>query len=148
MFKIVDFTLRVQDMDYEEGAVMAVWNIITEYIHDDEVLYWKEVSGKWIRMKFRLYETRRHFFSRVDALCQEYLTKCHIKKQDPKILTLVMKELPKDFKYHLQLLEGSNNGIRSWHWIKIKILHFSKKFNQDMQQIQKFNILDTPRGAM
>ena len=38
-----DFTLRVQDMNYEEGAVMTIWNIITEYIHVDEALYLKEV---------------------------------------------------------------------------------------------------------
>ena len=48
--KNYDFTLRVQDMDYKEGAVMEIWNIITEYIHDDEVLYLKEVSDKWIRI--------------------------------------------------------------------------------------------------
>ena len=59
--KNVDFTVRVQGMDYEQGAVMAVWNIITAYIHEGEVLYLKEVSNKWIRMKFRPYETLRNF---------------------------------------------------------------------------------------
>ena len=44
--KVVDYTLRVQDMDYEGGTIMTIWNIITEYIHDDEVLYLKEVSDK------------------------------------------------------------------------------------------------------
>ena len=107
--KSYDFTLRVQDMDYKEGAVMEIWNIITEYIHDDEILYFKEVSDKWIRVKFKPYETLRNFFSRIDAFCQEYLTKCHIKKKGPEFLVLVMKELPKDLKYHLQRMEGSNN---------------------------------------
>ena len=51
-----------------------------------------------------------------------------------RILALVIKELPKDWKYHLQLMEGSNNEVRSWHWIKT-----NKNFNQDMQQIRKFN---------
>ena len=59
-------------MDYEEGAVMNIWTIINEYMHDDEVLYRKEVSDKWIRMRFKPYETLRNFFSRIDALCQEY----------------------------------------------------------------------------
>ena len=80
---------------------MEIWNIITEFIHDDEVLYLQEVSDKWIWMKFKPYETLRNFFSRIDALCQEYLTKCHIKKEDPEVLTFVMKELLKDLKYHL-----------------------------------------------
>ena len=137
--KNYDFTLRVQDMDYNEGAVINIWNIINEYIHDDEVLYLKEVSDKWIRMQFKPYETLRNFFSRIDALCQEFLTKCHIKKEDPEILALVMKELPKDLKYHLQLLEGPNNEVRSWHWIKTKLVRFSENFNQDMPQIRKFN---------
>ena len=68
-------------MDYTEGAVIEI-----QYIHDDEVLYLKEESGKWIRMKFKPYETLRNFISRFDALCQEYLTKCHLKKEDPEIL--------------------------------------------------------------
>ena len=42
-------------MDYKEGAVMEILNIITEYIHDNEVLNLKEVSDKWIRMKFKPY---------------------------------------------------------------------------------------------
>ena len=50
--KNVDFTLRVQDRDYEEGAAMTICNIIAEYIHGDEVLYLKEVSDKWIWMRF------------------------------------------------------------------------------------------------
>ena len=58
---------------------------------------------------------------------------------------LVMKELPKDLKYHLSLLEGSNNGMRSWHWIKTKLVHFSETFNQDGQQIRKFNPRYPPR---
>ena len=74
---------------------MTIWNIITEYIHDDEVLYLNEVS-------------------RVDALCVEYLTKCHIRKQDPEILALLMKKLPNELKYHLSLLVGSGDGMRSW----------------------------------
>ena len=69
-------------------------------------------------MKFKPFETLRNFFSRVDALCQEYLTKCHINKEDPGILALLMKELPKVLKYHLHLLEESNNATRSWHWIE------------------------------
>ena len=66
--KNFDFTLCVQDMDYEEGAVMTNWNRITEYIHDDKVLYFIEVSDKWIRMRFRPNKTLKKF-SRVDALC-------------------------------------------------------------------------------
>ena len=77
-------------MDYEEGAVMTIWNIITEYINNDEVIYLKEVSDKWIKMRFRPYEKLSSFFSRVDALCQEFLTKCHIKKLDGEIIALVM----------------------------------------------------------
>ena len=42
-------------------------------------------------------------------------------------------------KYHLKLLEESNNGTKSWKWIKSELVHFSETFNQDMQQIQKFN---------
>ena len=60
--KKVDFTLRVQGMDYEEGAVMQISNIITEYIHDDEIFYLNKVSEKWIRMRFRPYETLHNFF--------------------------------------------------------------------------------------
>ena len=60
--KNVDFILRVQDKDYEEGAVMEIWNIIIDYVHDDEVLYLKEASDKWIIMRFRKYETLRYFF--------------------------------------------------------------------------------------
>ena len=75
---------------------MTIWNIITECIHDVEVLYLTEVSDKLIRIKFRPYETLRNFFSRIDALYQECFTKYHFKKEDPEILALVMKELPKD----------------------------------------------------
>ena len=31
------FPFRVQNMDYKEGAVKNIWDIITEYKHDDEV---------------------------------------------------------------------------------------------------------------
>ena len=58
--KNVDFTLRVHDMDYEEGAVMTIWDIITEYKHDDEKFYIKEIYDKSIRMRFWPYETLRH----------------------------------------------------------------------------------------
>ena len=105
--KNVDFTLRVQDMDY--------YIIYELYIM---ILYLK----RWIWLRFRPHENLRNLFSRVDASCQEYLTKCHIKNEDPKILALVMKELPKDLEYHLSLLEGPNNGMRSWQ-IKIKLVH-------------------------
>ena len=115
-------------MDYAEGAVMVIWNIITEYIHDDEVLYLEEVSDKWMNLQLRHNETLRHFFSRVDSLCAEYLTKCHIKKLDAEILSLVMKELPLELKYHLSLLEGAGDGMRNWHWIKTKIVYFIEKF--------------------
>ena len=73
---------------------MKIRNIITEYVHDDEVLHLKEVSDKWMTMKLRPNETLTNSFSRVDALCVEYLSKCHIKKLDPEISVLVMKELP------------------------------------------------------
>ena len=79
----------------------------------------------------RLYE----LFSRADALYQEYLTKCSIKIEDQEILALTMKELPKDLKYQLSFLKGSSNGMRSWHWSKTKLGHFTETFNQDMQQI-------------
>ena len=102
-----------------------------EYIHDDEVLYLKKVNDKWIRMQFKPFEALRYFFSRIHALCQEFLTKCHNKKEDLEILALVMKELPKDLKYHLQFMGGSNYEVRSWH--------FSENFNHDMQLIRKFN---------
>ena len=74
-----DFTLRVQDMNYKEGAVMTIWNVITEYIHNDKVLYLKEVSEKWMRLQLRSNETLRNVFSRIDSVCAEYLTKCHTK---------------------------------------------------------------------
>ena len=78
--KNYNFTLRVQDMTYEEGAAMTIWNIITEYIYNDEVLYLKEVSDKWLRMQLRPNESLRNFSTRFDTLCSEYLTKCHIRK--------------------------------------------------------------------
>ena len=58
--------------------------------------------------------------------------KMSYQKEDPEILALFMKELLKDLKYHLSLLEGSNNGMRSWHWIKAKLVHFTETLNQDM----------------
>ena len=66
-----DFILRVQDMDYKEGAGIKIWNIIKEYILDYEVLFLNEVQDKWIPMQFCPNETSRNFFSRVDALCAE-----------------------------------------------------------------------------
>ena len=91
---------------------MTIWNIITEYIYNDEVLYFKEVSDKWMTMKLRPNEALRNFFSRVNALCAEYLSKCHITKLDLEILALVMKELPNELKCRLSLLEGSGDGMR------------------------------------
>ena len=41
LFENTDFTLRVQNIEYEKCALRAIWDIITEYIHDDEVLYLK-----------------------------------------------------------------------------------------------------------
>ena len=112
-------------MVYEEGAVMTIWNIITEYIHDDEVLYLKEVSDKWIRMKFNPYQTL-HNYSLVSIRYVKNISQnVKIKKQNPEILALIMKELPKDQKYPLSLLEGSNNVMRSCHWIKTKLVHFT-----------------------
>ena len=32
--------------------------------------------------------------------------------------------------------------MKSWHWIKTKLVHFSENFNQDMQQIRKFNMAE------
>ena len=124
---------------------MTIWNIIIGYIHDDEVLYLNEVSDKWIRIRLRPYEILRNFFSRIDDLWQEYLVKFHIKKEDPKILALVRKELPPDLKYNLSLLEGSNNGMRSWHWIKTKLVRFTETFNQEIPQIRKFIMRYPPR---
>ena len=66
-------------MNYNEGAVMTIWNIITEYIHNDEGLYLKEVSDKWIKLQLRPNETLRNSFTRIDSVCAEYLSKCHIK---------------------------------------------------------------------
>ena len=98
-----------------------------EYIHDNKVLYLKEVSDKWMTMKLRPNGTLQNFFSRVDALCVKYLTTYQIKKLDPEILALVMKELPNELKYHLSLLEGSKDGMRSWQWIK-KLYTLLKNF--------------------
>ena len=103
-------------MDYEEGAVLKIWSIITEYIHNDEVLYLKEVSKKSIRMQLRPNKTLRDFF-RVDALCAEYSP-------------LGMKELPNELKYHLSLLEESGDGLINWQWIKNKIGRLVEKFSQ------------------
>ena len=83
-------------MDYEEGAVMKIWSIMTEYIHDDEAQ-----NETWNRMQLRPNEILRNFLSRVGALCGEYRTMCHIKKHDPEILALVM---------NLSLFEGSADG--------------------------------------
>ena len=58
-------------MNYEESAVMTIWNI-TEYIHDDEVLFLKEVSSKWIRMQLHPNESLRNFLSGVDDLYAKY----------------------------------------------------------------------------
>ena len=76
-------------MNYEKGAVMIIWNIISEYIHYDEVLYLKEVSDKWMNLTLHQNESLRNFFSRVDSVCAEYLSMCHIKKLDAEILALV-----------------------------------------------------------
>ena len=35
--------------------------------------------------------------------------------------------------------------MRSWHWIKTELAHFTETFNQDMQQIWKFNTRYPPR---
>ena len=70
-------------MNYEEGAVIP-----------------KEVSDKWMTMKLRPNKTLRNVSSPVDALCAEYLSKCHIKKLDPEILALAMKVLQNGLKYH------------------------------------------------
>ena len=78
-----------------------------EYVHDDEVLYLKEVSNKWMNLQLRQNEPLGNFFSRVDSVCAEYLTNCHIKKIDAEILALVMKELSLELKYHLSILDGA-----------------------------------------
>ena len=85
----------------------------------------------------------RNLFSRVDALCREYLTKCHFKKEDAENLALVMKELPKVLKYHLSMLEGFNNGMRSWHWVKIKLVHFRKLLIKICNKIDNASTRDT-----
>ena len=105
-------------MNYDKSSVMTIWNIITEYIHDEEVLYLKEVSDEWMTGQLRPNKSLLNFLSRVDALCAEYLRKCHIEKLDPEILALVMKELPNELKYNPSSLEGSGDGMRSWQWIK------------------------------
>ena len=58
-------------------------------------------------------QTLRICFSRIDSVCAEYLTKCHINKLNDEIFALVMKELPNELKYHLSLLEGSGDEMRS-----------------------------------
>ena len=40
-------------------------------------------------MQFKPFEALRNFFSRIHALCQEFLTKCHIKKEDPNLCILL-----------------------------------------------------------
>ena len=76
-------------MNYEEGSVMTVWNVITEYIHNDEVLYLKEVPD--ILECNYILTNHYEISSLVDSLYAEYLTKCHIRKLDPEILALVIK---------------------------------------------------------
>ena len=50
-----------------------------------------------------------------------------------------------ELKYHLSLLGGSRDGIRSWQWIKTKIVHFVGKFPlfSNQQQLTQH----TPRDS-
>ena len=56
-----------------------------------------------------------------------------------------MKELATELKYHLLLLEGSGDGMRSWLWIKTKIVYFVK--NSINSSISNSSSQDTPRDA-
>ena len=96
----------------------------------------KSLTNGWL---YNYVRTKNlDFFSRVDALCAEYLTKCHIKKLDAEILSLVMNQLPNELKYHLSMLEGSGDGLRSWEWIKKKIVYFVEKFPHFLNHNQQF----------
>ena len=111
-------------MYYGDVAVMTIWDFITEYIHNDEVLNLKEISDKWIRMKLHHNESLGIILFQVEALCAAYLTKCHIRKLDPENLVLVIKEVPTELKYQLSLLERSFDGMGSGNGLKPKLSIF------------------------
>ena len=96
-----DFTLRVHNIDYEEGALMK---ILLKNIYDDEVLHLKDVPDKWIRTKFKSYKTLRNVSSQIDALCQEYLIKCHIKKEDLKKIGISYERITQGFELSSRII--------------------------------------------
>ena len=51
----------------------------------------------------------------------EYLTKFHIKKEDAEVVAPVQKEVPKDLKYHLSVIESAVDGGKIRQWIKTRV---------------------------
>ena len=63
-------------MEYDIGAVMKIWNIIDKHVETNKITNGVKFSKKWKLLKTYHGEPVRDFFSRIDALCAEKLTKC------------------------------------------------------------------------
>ena len=90
------FVKRVQDMKYSHQAVINIWSILTEYIETNKVIHGVEFSKKWKVLKLNPREPVRDFFSRIDVLCAEKLTKCQKGNPEVDIIALVVASLPHD----------------------------------------------------
>ena len=74
---------------------MKIWNIINEYVEANKVINGVEFSKKWKLLKTYIGEPVRFFFSRINALCAEKLTKCEKEVPEGDIFALVLSSYRK-----------------------------------------------------
>ena len=90
------FAGRVRDMEYSITSVMQIWTILNEYVERNKIINGVEFSKKWKLLKMNHGELVRDFFSRIDTLCAEKVTKCQKEVPEEDIFALVLASLPQD----------------------------------------------------
>ena len=97
---------------------MHIWTILNEYVEKNKIINGVEFSKKWKVLRMNHGELVRDFFSRIDALCAEKVTKCQKEVPDEDIFALVIASLPQDL---LDLIMKEEKMIESgWEETKSK----------------------------
>ena len=128
------FAPRVRDMKWSYQAVMKIWSILTEYIETNRVIHGVEFSKKWKVLKMNHGEPVRDFFSRIDALCAEKVTKCQKEVPEEDIIALVVASLPQDLLD--RILKEEKMIEKGWEETKKEIVREAER-HRKVESVQR-----------
>ena len=123
------FAKRVRDMKWSITAVMQIWQILTEYIEVNKVIHGVEFSKKWKLLTMNHGEPVRNFFSRIDALCAEKVTKLQREVPIEDIIALVVACLPQNLLD--RILKEEEMIEKGWEETKKEIVREAERKRKD-----------------